>query len=336
MMLTKDHTKNGQAKARQSQKKPAPPPVQRVMMIDPGLSKFQPLNHILCYDDFDQGMNGWMDLHPNYVGENFNTLRFSQVEKTQWGPIMLSSASFRWAGTHGSMNGTYSLKLATRPTANLYEQPPAPGSQSLAIKRLTNHLPKGLRQIELWYAYTPEQDRTGLSESAIRAFGVFFDIQDAEHRYFVGARYVNSVNGEMVRKWQIFQADPNVSDTEWAYGVENDWCKWGIDPMWYGRRYADGSGDGFTWVPDGYQDLCYNETDCKINWSYFRLLIDTETKEYVELQSGDQVFDLRGIKPTYTAPYARIKGLFNPGFWIENDTDRRTFFYADSVVVSAE
>lgn len=297
--------------------------------------QYQPLKHIICLDDFDTGLNGWMDLHPNYVGRDFNVLRHSQIEKTQWGSLMLSSASYRFTGTHGSMSGTYSLKLATRPVANPYESPPAPGSMSHAIKRLTTHLPKGLRQFETWFAYTPEQDRQGLSEQAIRAFGIFFDIQDEEYRYFIGARYLNSVNGEMVRKWQLFQA-ADVSDTEWAYGVENDWCKRGIDNMWYGKRYPDGSTDGFIWVPDGYQDLCYNESDDKINWSYMRLLVDTRKREYVELQSGDRIFDLRGIPATCTSAYARIKGLFNPGIWIENDTDRRVFFYVDSVAISAE
>ena len=306
-----------------------------VISLDAGCNKFNPLSKIICYDDFDKGLCGWMDLHPNYVGKDFNTLRYSQVDKTQWGPIMLSSASFRFAGTHGSMDGTYSLKLATRPVANPYQQPPQPGALSHAIKRLTTHLPKGLRQYEMWYTYTPEQDRQGLSEQAMRAFGIFFDIQDDDYRYFVGARYVNAVNGEMIRKWQIFQAK-DVTDVEWAYGVENDWCKRGIDAMWYGKRYDDGATDGFIWVPDGYQDLCYNESDDKINWSYLRLLIDTDKREYVELQSGSTTFDLRGIQPTLTQPYARIKGLFNPGIWVENDSDRRVFFFADSVMISAQ
>ncbi|MFC5412390.1 DUF6772 family protein [Larkinella bovis] len=308
----------------------------QVIALERGLSKFQPLKKIICYDDFDRGLNGWLDLHPNYVGKDFNLLRHSQVEKTQWGPIMLSSASYRFAGTHGSMEGTYSLKLATRPVSSSYDQPPAPGSMSHAIKRMTNHLPGGLRQIECWYSYTPEQDRLGIGEKSIRAFGVFFDNQDEENRFFAGARYVNCVNGEMIRKWQVFQTADHVTDLDWAYGVENDWCKRGIDNQWYGRRNSDGSGDGFVWVPDGHQDLCYNESDDKINWLYLRFLYDSEKKEYVELQSGNRIFDLRGIKITTAESYARINGLLNPCFWIENDTNRRVFFYVDSVVVSAE
>ena len=82
--------------------------MEHIVALDAGLSKYQPLKRIICYDDFDKGLNGWMDLHPNYVGNDFNTLRYSYVDKTQWGPLMLSSASFRFSGTHGSMDGTWS------------------------------------------------------------------------------------------------------------------------------------------------------------------------------------------------------------------------------------
>src|SRR3546814_15770677 len=114
---------------------------------------------------------------PNYTRENFG-VRNSIVEKTQWGPVMLSSATFRFPGTHGSMDGTYSLKLATRPVANQYLQPPAPGSISHAIKRMTTHRKPGQVQMEAWYAYTPEQARWGLSEKDILAFGIFFDMKE--------------------------------------------------------------------------------------------------------------------------------------------------------------
>jgi len=306
----------------------------KVLAYDHGLSKFQPLDTILAYDDFDNGFNGWVDLKPNFNEQNFEA-RKSIVEKTQWGPIMLSSASYGQVGTHGSMNGTYSLKLATRPVAAPYEEPPAAGSMSHAIKRLSFHKKKGLTQFEMWYAYTPEMDRIGLSENTIRAMGFFFDIQDDEYRYFVGARYLNAVNGKMDQRWQICQAE-DMSNEEWAYGTSGDWCIRGIDPIWYGPRHTDGSAAGFAFVKDGYQKLCYNESNDKINWLYFRLLVDTEKREYVELQSESKVFDLRGIKPTLVKPYARIDELLNPSVWIEADTDRRVFMYVDSCVVSVE
>lgn len=317
----------------------------RILTYDSGLSNFKPLKHILCYDDFDRGLCGWLNLMPNYTEEGFRP-NFTQrgatesdkdkmIDKTQWGPIMLSSATYRFPGTHGSMNGIYSLKLATRPTANRYEQPPAAGSISHAIKRLTSHRKPGLLQFEVWYAYTPEQDRPGLSEKDIRAFGICFDLQDDKSRNFVGIRYVNSINGEMKREWQFMQS-ADVTNEEWAYGTKGNWHKKGVDPFWYGRRYPDGSTDGFKFIPDSYQELCYNESDDKINWMYLRFLYDTEKKEYVEMQSRDKIFDLRGIRATDADPYLGIEGLVNPVMWVETDCNRRVFLYIDSLVISTE
>lgn len=93
-------------------------------------------------------------------------------------------------------------------------------------------------------------------------------------------------------------------DKDWAYGTEGDWCIKGIDPFWFGRRYPDGRHDAFKDVPDGQQQVCYNETDCKINWQYLRLLIDTEKREYVEMQCQDKTIDLER-HPIYTTEYSR-------------------------------
>ena len=301
-----------------------------------GLSKFRPLGTILCYDDFDRGWCGWIDLMNNFVLEGHRP-RPSIVEKHRWGPVMLSNANFGYAGTHGSMNGLYSLKLATRAQANPYEQPPAPGGMSHAIKRLTTPPfgDLGLVQLEMWFAYTPEQDRIGVGEKDIRAFGVLFDVQDEQHRYFPAVRYLNSMDGQMVRRWQYAQAAA-VTDEQWAYDTKGDWCRRGIDPQWFGKRHADGSTDGFQWVPEGTEHLCYNESDDKINWCYLRLTVDLARREYVELQSGRNVYDLRGIRPTWADPYKGIDSLLNPVVWIEADTARRVFLYVDSVVISAQ
>jgi len=61
-----------------------------------------------------------------------------------------------------------------------------------------------------------------------------------------------------------------------------------------------------------------------------------ERREYVELQSMDQVFDLRGIQPTLVPGYKSIKDLINPVFFIETDTNRSVHLYLDSVVYSTE
>ena len=306
-----------------------------------GLSRFNPLDQILVYDVFNNGFNGWMAILPNFTQAPDFDVRDSIVDKTQWPPVMLSSATYRYPGTHGSLSGTYSLKISTRPVVNPYLQPPAPGSLGHAIKRLSFHRHRrGLHQLELWLAYTVEQDRVrrsedlgGISENAVRAFGAGFDIQEGGERYFVGARYLNAMDHKAVRRWQIVQA-ADVSDSEWAYGAPGEWNKRGIDPMWYGKRHQDGSTDGFCFVPDSGQQLCYNETDCKINWLYFRLLFDTAKREYVELQAQDAIYDLRGEPITAVPAYARINGLMNPFIWVENDDDQRVFLYVDSVVVS--
>lgn len=299
---------------------------------DPSLSRFQPLPVILAHDVFDRGQCGWMDLMNNFVLEGHRP-RPSIVTKHEFGPVMLSNANFGYAGTHGAMSGDYSLKLATKAEANPYAGPPAPGGMSHAIKRLTAFRPPGLLQLEMWFAYTAEQDRAGTGESAIRAFGAFFDIQDETYRFFPGVRYLNSANGNLMRRWQYMQA-ADVTDEEWAYGTAGDWCKTGIDPLWFGRRYDDGTADSFKWIPAGEQLLCYNESPDKINWSYLRLLVDTSTREYVEMQSGTRVINLRGLQPTYVAPYKGVTGLINPVIWIEADENRRVFLYVDSVLIS--
>lgn len=302
-------------------------------LTDLRLSKFRPLSTVLAYDDFDNGSCGWVDLTPNFTLDKFNA-RPSIIDKAKWGPTMLSTATFPYVGTHGSMDGIYSLKLTTRPIANPYEQVPAPGSMGHAIKRLSKHRPINRLQFEMWYAYTPEQDRTGLSEQSIRAFGAFFDYQDGKARSHIGVRYLNSVNGQLQQRWQCFQAQNGITDKDWGYGSDIEWAKAGVDAMWYGRRYPDGRTEGFAEIPDSSQQLCYNESDDKINWLYLRFLVDMNAREYIELQSGDRIFPMRGLAPTPVTRYARIDGLVNPGVWIEADTNRSVFLFIDSVLVS--
>jgi hypothetical protein len=299
-----------------------------------GLSKYKPLSKILCYDDFDHGLNGWIDLRCNLVEPGFYP-RKSVYDKMQAAPVALSAAAYGWSGTHGSMNGLYSLKLSTRPVADRYERMPKPGASSAAIKRLTLLRRHGLLQYETWFSYTAEQDRAGLGEQAIRAISFCCDVQDEDFRYHATMRYVNSVNGKLVKRWQYARSTAK-NDTEWAYGTKNDWAVNGIDPMWFGRRRPDGSTDGFQWLPGGAQDLCYNETDDKINWIYFRMTFDLAKREYVEMECQGKVFDMRGLQPTLTKAYSNINMLLNPFVNIENDTNRRVYLYLDSACISQE
>ncbi len=116
-------------------------------------------------------------------------------------------AGFAFGGTHGSASGTYSLKISSRAAAAPADQPPAAGSMGLAIKRLA--VPGDARRlrIEALLAYKVEQDRPGLGVDDLRAFGMFVDLQDDEHRYMPGVRYVNAVGGEPVRLIDLLARD---------------------------------------------------------------------------------------------------------------------------------
>ncbi len=57
------------------------------MTTDPRLSRFSPLSRILCYDDFDEGLNGWCPLIGNYE----NSLDTILPEYRDLRPPMLSN-----------------------------------------------------------------------------------------------------------------------------------------------------------------------------------------------------------------------------------------------------
>lgn len=300
---------------------------------------FNPLTKIVSYDDFDRGLNGWLPLTPNLQQDVMDYFP-SQRRHIDWGTPMISSATFGYVGTHGSRHGTYSMKIPTRKVSALAEELPVAGSLGIGLKRLT--IPtRQLLRFEMYYALKPEQDRPGMGESDMRAFGFTWDIQDADKRYFAGIRYMNAANGTMQQRWQYLRATEG-SDEDWgemgtsAVGVGNEkvYIKRGLGSEHLGKRYPDGGGDGFAEIPDSHQALCYNETADKLNWQYLSFTIDLAKREYVELQSMDRVFDLRGCEPTLTEPYPRINQLLNPLLWVESDTDRRVFLYVDSVLIS--
>jgi hypothetical protein len=305
-----------------------------------GLSKFRPLERILVYDDFDHGLNGWTELTGNYRQDRMAVAPGHQPF-TDLRPPMLSSATFPFVGTHGSMDGIYSLKLATRAQAGGAGESIRKGGLAQTLKRLTWQ-ERGLVQFEMWFTYKPEADRAGIGENEFRAFGVLWDIQDDRHRYFPAVRYLNAANGVMKERWQYAQARPG-TDQEWSGALETSitedrgsavGAKRGIDPQWFGRRYPDGTTDGFREIPRGEQRLCYNETFDKINWHYLRFQVDTQRRQYVELQCNERTYDLHGISPTLADAYPRIWSLLNLALWVEADTDRRCFLFVDSIVIS--
>ena len=81
---------------------------------DVRLAKFDPLPRVLFFDDFDEGINGWCELVSNH-DNNLDNIR-PLVRDLR--PAQLSTCTFFDIGTHGSVDGVYSLKLATRPRVN--------------------------------------------------------------------------------------------------------------------------------------------------------------------------------------------------------------------------
>ena len=122
-----------------------------ILRADTRLSKYNPLSRILFYDDFDEGVNGWCELVGNHAG-NLDDIRGIARD---FRPPQLSSCTFFDIGTHGSIEGTYSLKLATRAV---------PNHAAIAIKRLT-YMRRGLVQFETYFTFKAEQtfDRASLS-----------------------------------------------------------------------------------------------------------------------------------------------------------------------------
>lgn len=303
-------------------------------MLDPLLSKYNPLSRIITSDQFNNGYCGWLDLRPNFVKAGFAP-HSEEIDLIHWGPTMLSSATFPMMGTHGAMSGGRSLKLTTRANSAPIDRPPAPGSMGLAIKRMAVPGSLHLLQLETWFTYTPEPSVAGLGDRDVRAFGCFVDLQSQGNRWMPGVRYVNAADGEYIKRWQYFHVNEEVDHRRWNYGNDG-WHKVGVDGQWYGQRQADGSGDGFQWIENGGQDLVANEADDKINWMYLRFTIDVSRREYVELQCMDKVMDLRGKQPTLAPEYKGITGLLNPVFFIETGANRRVFLFLDSVVISTD
>ena len=281
--------------------------------IDPRLSRFSPLPRILVYDDFNTGLNGWVELIGNYLGslerrrdtwrvraeDEGDPTRVANLLLTDCRPPTLSNATMWDVGTHGGMGGTYALKVATRPLKDHLAK---------ALKRITWRK-LGKLQCELYFTFHPEPSELDLGEADFQAFGISYDIQDDQHRYWPAIRYLNAEGGQPVRRWQYHASGDRVVHL-----------------------------DGFEAVPgSGPQDeLCYNEIATKQNWHYLRWTIDLATRQYIDLQCNDQVYDLRGLSHPLVNPYANLRTLLNLGVWVEAGADRRCFFYVDSVLLSTD
>jgi hypothetical protein len=270
-----------------------------LLSVDPRLSRFDPLERIVFYDDFSQGLSGWCELMRNYPPKANSVFDIHRALR-DYRPPMLSSATMPDMGTHGAMQGTYALKIASRPRA---------GHFSKSLKRIT-WVRRTQYQVECFFTFKPEPVSVDLGDKNVRAFGVSFDLHDDDHRYHLCLRYLNAYQGELQQKWQYMARGFIIPDVE---------------------GWPD---DTFDDVPSGAQRLCYNETPTKLNWHYLRWLVDLGERRHIELQCNDHTFDLRECKPELHPADPNLWCLLNVGFWVEADTDVRSFFFADSVLLS--
>lgn len=281
---------------------------QRLLLnADPRLSKYDPMSRILYYDDFDCGYQGWMELIGNYE----HTLDTMLPPYMDLRPPQLSNGTMWDTGSHGSLEGMYSLKVASRPQE---------GHIGTAIKRATFRK-RGPIRFETYFTFKPEATELLLMSQDVRACGILFDIQDEECRWMPHLRYLNARNGEYQQKWQF---------------------KSHVEPMLpigtTGEIRSHFHLEDGNWqdVPDGKQKLCYNEIPTKYNWHYLRLDLDLEKHTIDHIQCNQKVFNLDGVEPMVLKPVPNAWDLLNVVFWVESNTGKRSFLFLDSCVMSGE
>jgi hypothetical protein len=301
-----------------------------LVQANPGLSRFNPLSRILFVNDFDGGTHGWCELSGNHDND-LDNLR-SRARDLR--PPQLSNCTFFDTGTHGSISGTYALKLATRPQ---------PNHMSQAIKRFT-YVSKGLVQFETYFSFKAETVLGQASEDIANGrswdgnyhpsaaqfgdFAISNDVGEGEDgvRYHAALRYLNTdANGQFVQKWMYKTSVQPTTKMERAGEAESPEDYHTIHP------------DDWAEVPGGYQPLCYNEIPTKMNWHYLRWVFDTSTRRSTELQVNDLVMDLRDLPvPIYDHGYWGCERLLNFCVDVRTHSGIRNFLWLDSVVVSTE
>jgi len=299
---------------------------QAILSADPRLSRFDPLPRILSFCDFDEGPGGWATLIGNHDGD----LAAVHPMKLDLRAPQLSSTTFFDIGSHGAMDGVYSLKLATRAE---------PGSWSTAMKRLTSRT-LGKVQFETYFAFTAEQ--TFQRESNTREFdgnispsesdfGFFTLLCDAwggadDKRFLCALRYLNTDSeGQLVKKW-MYKTREGGQSRDWLAG----------EPAARLDDIDGASQRDWEEVPGGYNPLCYNESATKINWHYLRWVFDLKTRRNVELQVNDLTMDLRDVPVPAAGKYESLNYLLNIRLDVHTYRPVRNLLFLDSTMISAD
>jgi hypothetical protein len=278
----------------------------------PGLSRFDPLPRIIAYDDFDRGFCGWTQLVGNYEG-SLDTMLPGYAQHSQ---AMLSSVSHWDAGSHGSVDGSYALKLPTQARR---------GAQNVTIKRLTFRK-RGPVRLEAYFTLKPEATELRLSETDVRSVGLLFDLQSGDQdsdalRVMPHLRFLNALDGEHVQKWQFKTKTTPMK----PLGTENKTLThYHLSP----NDWED--------LPGGAEKLCYNEIPTKINWHYLRFDFDLATWKAMNFFCNDREFDVTGFDSIRIPGMRNLWCMLNIAFFVEADVDKRAFLYLDSVCLSGD
>ena len=276
-----------------------------IRRADPVLSRFDPLDRIVYHADFSRGHCGFTATIGNYEGSLDTILADMNFLSPQ-----LSSYQMWDTGTGGSIHGSYSLKLATRPIS---------GSVSAATKRLSIRS-RGVVRLEAYFGIKSEATEMVLTETDVRAFGILFDIQDDRRRLLPRLRYLNSQDGKYFGQWQIKTHHPQRHEI----GLTGKTASI--------SHYAP---VGYTAVPGGTQQLCHNELPTKMNWHYLSVTFDLNSMRFLQFRCNDCIYENDIPAPFELAPWPNLRGLLNTIFFVETDVDKRAYLYLDSVLFSS-
>lgn len=280
---------------------------------NPVLGRFDPLPRIITLDDFDRGLCGWTQLVGNYE-DDLDSMLPGYAQHTS---PMLSTLSHWDAGSHGGVDGSYALKIASRQCA---------GAQNATIKRLTFRKAGPIR-LEAYFTFKPEANELRLSETDVRAFGLLLDLQVGDRhgaggeRVMPHLRFLNASNGEHVQKWQFKRQTAPVHDI----GTEGKTIS-----------HYHLANEGWEDLPDGGQRLCYNEIPTKVNWHYLCLDFDLASMRCTGFRCNDRIFDVSGFDSLRLPAMRNLWCMLNVVFFIESDTDKRSFGYLDGICLSGD
>jgi hypothetical protein len=283
-----------------------------IQRADPHLSRFDPLPRIISCDDFSRGHCGWSQLVGNYE-DDLDSMLPGYAQHTS---AMLSTLGHWDSGSHGGLDSSYALKIATRPRA---------GAQNVAIKRHTFRK-RGPIRFEVYFTFKPEATELRLGETDVRSVGFLFDLQSGDRdgdrqRVMPHLRFLNALNGEHLQKWQ-FKTETTALK---PLGTTNKT-----------QTHYHLAPEGWRDLPDGGQRLCYNEIPTKVNWTYLRFDFDLETMQAMGLRCNDREFDMSEFDSIRIPGMRNLWCMLNFAIFAETDIDKRAFLYVDSVCISGD